>query len=132
MADDDSGLPNWAKGWVGKATGGIIGKVATLGAAAFGAGAVVAFSLSKEPWVALAGIVVVCGSFLYCLHRMLKYAETNPEPASMEGKEFLELRKKQIEIAGSNQPAVLPPPEANTAPPAALVSPEAAKDEKNA
>lgn len=118
MADQgggDGGLPSWAKAWVGRATGGIVGKIAAIGVAAFVAMGVVAYSLKNG--TGLAGVVVVGAVFLYAMHRLLSYAEKHPEPASMEGRDYLAWRTKQAEIAGSNQPAALPPPEANVAPP---------------
>lgn len=130
MSEEGSGvgLPPWAKAWVGRATGGIVGKIAALGGAGFLAIAVVAYSLKE--WFALGAIVIVAGVFLYTMHRLLSYAEKHPEPASMEGKDYLAWRTKQAEIAGSGQPAALPPPEENVAAPQIAVAATEKPEEK--
>jgi hypothetical protein len=59
-------------------------------------------------WPKLAGVAVIAATFLVFRFRLVRYAETNPLPASLEGGELVTVQLKQWEIAERGAAPAIP------------------------
>jgi hypothetical protein len=112
---------------------GVVGKLCTVGIFAFlalGTGLYAMPGEAAKMHVMLWAVGFVCGTLLLFVAMCLVYAHLNPQQASMESADLRALLMKQAEIAGTNQPAMLPPPEANVAPPQIAGSATSKPEEK--
>ena len=127
MTTEGSEPPGWLGkilgGGIAKSSAGIVGVLCTVAISAFVAMAAAAYALPKD-WTRLVAVGLIGVIFLLFIREMLGYARSHEDAATMAGKELLEWKKKQREMAASERPPSLPPPEANVAPPAEVKKPE--------
>jgi hypothetical protein len=99
-----------AAGWarhIPKQGTGIVGRLSTVAMVAFAAMGFGVYTMPGD-WPKLAGVVVIAATFLVFLFRLVRYAEANPLPASLEGGELVTVQLKQWEIAERGAAPAIP------------------------
>jgi hypothetical protein len=98
---------------------GVVGKLTNI-ALAFYTVLAIAMARADNIWIQAGAVASGLIAFLFFVHRVTRFAETNPESALLEGAEFIALKKFQATAKGMHH---LPPPK-DTEP---MANPEASE-----
>jgi hypothetical protein len=96
----------WAR-YIPRQGTGIVGRLSTVAMVAFAAMGFGVYSMPGD-WPKLVGVAVIAATFLVFLFRLVRYAEANPLPASLEGGELVTVQLKQWEIAERGAAPAIP------------------------